>query len=99
MKKSSSIRKAAYPLWLVFPTTAIYTLFTVVPLIMSVFLSFTDWNINRLNEPTFNGITNYATVFGDPVLFCIRSMPFGATESWICPSPNRASAFERGERR
>ena len=67
MKKSSSIRKAAYPLWLVFPTAAIYTLFTVVPLIMSVFLSFTDWNINRLNEPTFNGITNYATVFGDPV--------------------------------
>lgn len=68
MKKSKGMStKASYPLWIVFPTLFFYTLFTVVPLIMSVGLSFTDWNINRLDAPTWKGIANYITVFSDSI--------------------------------
>lgn len=72
MKHSNSALKSSYPLWLVLPTLIIYTLFTVVPLLMSVGLSFTDWNINRLNEPTLNHLGNYISVLGDSVF--LRSM-------------------------
>ncbi|MFI3169702.1 MAG: sugar ABC transporter permease [Faecalibacterium sp.] len=69
MKKKSKgmSTKASYPLWVAAPTALIYTMFTVVPLLMSVYLSFTDWNINRLDTPTWKGIANYVTVFSDPI--------------------------------
>lgn len=71
MKKNRRIN-ASYPLWVAAPTIIIYTVFTVVPLLMSVILSFTDWNIDRLSNPVFRGIDNYVKVFTDPVF--IRSI-------------------------
>ncbi len=69
MKKKSKgmSTKASYPLWVAAPTALIYTVFTVVPLLMSVVLSFSDWNINRLDSPAWKGIGNYVTVFSDAV--------------------------------
>ena len=54
-------------MWLIIPTIAIYTVFTVVPLLMSAFYSVTDWNINRLSTPEIIGFTNYISVLKDPV--------------------------------
>ena len=56
-----------YPYWALIPALLIFTLFTVVPLLASLFFSFTDWNISRFYAPEFRGITNYITLLKDPV--------------------------------
>ena len=38
-------KKSLYPYWALIPALLIFTLFTVVPLLASLFFSFTDWNI------------------------------------------------------
>jgi raffinose/stachyose/melibiose transport system permease protein len=64
--KNKSLSKN-YPLWVALPTGVIYTIFTVVPLIMSGYLSLTDWNIDRLSTPVFNGLENYREVLTDKI--------------------------------
>ena len=68
IKKESGI----YPIGLVFPALIIFTLFTIIPVMMSLFYSFTDWNIMRMDEPEFRGFINYSRIFSDPIF--IRSM-------------------------
>ena len=60
-------KKSLYPYWALIPALLIFTLFTVVPLLASLFFSFTDWNISRFYAPEFRGITNYITLLKDPV--------------------------------
>lgn len=60
-------RNSSYPLWLVIPSLLLYTLFSTVPLVMSLYFSFTDWNIMRLNEPVFRGLSNYIEVLSDSI--------------------------------
>lgn len=55
-------KKSLYPYWALIPALLIFTLFTVVPLLASLFFSFTDWNISRFYAPEFRGITNYITL-------------------------------------
>jgi ABC-type sugar transport system permease subunit len=59
--KNKSLSKN-YPLWVVLPTGLIYTIFTVTPLLMSAYLSLTDWNIDRLSTPVFKGLVNYQAI-------------------------------------
>ncbi len=65
--KKNMISNAAYPLWVAAPTTLIYTCFVIVPLLMSFFYSFTNWNIDRLDSAAFTGIVNYTSLFQDEI--------------------------------
>ncbi|MGG1311941.1 MULTISPECIES: carbohydrate ABC transporter permease [Cohnella] len=48
----------------ILPTIALYFLFFIYPMIMSVYYGFTDWD--GLNKPNFIGSDNFATAFRDP---------------------------------
>lgn len=56
-----------YPLGAIAPAFVIYTLFAVVPLIISFVLSFTDWNMERIFQPEIVGFKNYCALIKDPV--------------------------------
>lgn len=43
--------------------------FSVVPIVISLVCSFTDWNMGRLYTPAFNGVANYIELLKDPVFF------------------------------
>ena len=60
-------KKSIYPLWVLTPAILIYTLFSVVPIVISPVCSFTDWNMGRLYTPVFNGLSNYVELLHDPV--------------------------------
>lgn len=60
-------KKSLYPLWTLAPALIVYTVFSVVPIAISLVLSFTDWNMNRLFEPKFAWLTNYIALLQDPV--------------------------------
>lgn len=51
--------KKLYPLMAIMPAFLIYTIFAIIPLVISLVLSFTDWNIERLFIPEFVGIKHY----------------------------------------
>lgn len=59
--------KRRYPVWLSFPAIVIYAVFFVVPIGYAAVMSFTDWNMNRINDPVFYGMENYKALFADPV--------------------------------
>lgn len=59
--------KKIYPLWAAVPALIIYTIFSVVPILISVLFSFTDWNIGRLYTPVFAGVRNYIELLTEPV--------------------------------
>ncbi|QUI21992.1 sugar ABC transporter permease [Vallitalea pronyensis] len=65
MKKD--ISKRFYPMWLVSPAVVIYALFFIVPVILSLFLSFTDWNLHRIMSPSFVGFKNFIILFKDGI--------------------------------
>ena len=60
-------KKSIYPLWVLIPALVIYTVFSVVPIFISLVCSFTNWNISRMYAPVFNGLANYAELLQDPV--------------------------------
>lgn len=60
-------KKSIYPLWVLIPALVIYTVFSVVPILISLVCSFTNWNMSRMYEPVFNGLENYAELLQDPV--------------------------------
>ncbi len=60
--------KSVYPLWLLVPALTIFSLFTIIPLLMSFILSFSNWHITRLYNPSFTrGLANYLRVFRDEI--------------------------------
>lgn len=61
--KKAQINKIAYTFLLV--PLAINLVFRVVPLVSTVFLSFSEWNIVR--RPSFVGLKNYTSMFADEV--------------------------------
>lgn len=65
-------KKSLYPLWALIPALVIYTVFSVIPIVISFVFSFTDWNIERMYEPAFVGLANYKELLKDPVF--IRSI-------------------------
>ena len=60
-------KKSIYPLWVILPAIVVYTIFSVVPIVISLVCSFTDWNMGRLYTPVFRGLTNYVELLKDPV--------------------------------
>ena len=63
--KEMKRNKAAY--LMVAPYMIIFTLFTVVPVVLSVVFSFTDFNL--LEWPEFKGVDNYVRLFLDDDIF------------------------------
>ncbi len=60
-------KKSLYPLWALIPALLIYTVFSVAPIAISFFYSFTDWNMSRMFEPRFTGLKNYMELLQNPV--------------------------------
>lgn len=65
-------QKNMYPYYLVLGALIIYTVFFVIPVVLAGFFSFTDWNIARMDEYTFNGLKNFKTLFQDEIF--LRSL-------------------------
>ena len=61
-----------YPYWAVLPAIIIFTVFLVLPLLISLVCSFTDWNIRWLLTPSFRGLGNYGELFQDEIF--LRSL-------------------------
>ncbi|MBI9045785.1 MAG: sugar ABC transporter permease, partial [Anaerolineaceae bacterium] len=49
----------------ILPTFVVYTVFVLIPLILTVSYSFTNWQGHNLDRP-FYGIRNYLLIFQDP---------------------------------
>lgn len=54
-----------YPNYFTIPAIIIFGVFFAVPVLAGFVLSFTDWNINRIFEPDFNGLKNFMYLFQD----------------------------------
>ncbi len=63
-----------------------FLIFTFFPMIASLYFSFTDYNLNRVNEYRFVGLRNYAQLFTDPLVstslqatlrFAVIALPLG----------------------
>lgn len=61
------ISKRLYSYYLVWPALLIYTLFFVLPAVIGLFYSFTDWRLDR-DSVHFNGWDNFKTIFTDDTL-------------------------------
>lgn len=65
-RKRSSLAHS-YPLWLSAPAVVIYSVFLLVPIASAFFLSFTDWNLDRMNSPHFIGMRNFISLLSDEI--------------------------------
>jgi ABC-type sugar transport systems, permease components len=61
------IYKRLYSYYMVWPALLIYCIFFVLPTIIGLFYSFTDWRLDR-TEIRWNGWTNFKTIFSDSTL-------------------------------
>ena len=66
MKKKKR-KNSIYPLWATAPALIVYTVFAVIPILISLVFSFTDWNMERLYTSEFAGLKNYIGLMEDPV--------------------------------
>lgn len=57
--------KKFYPNYFTYPAMILFFVFFAVPVGASFILSFTDWNMNRIFNPKFNGIDNFIYLFCD----------------------------------
>lgn len=60
-----NVKKKIYGYPLTIPALTLYFLFFVVPVLAGLFMAFTDWDINRILEPEFNGLENFKSIFSD----------------------------------
>lgn len=64
-------KKRAIKWYMIFtvPGLLIYTIFMIVPIIMSVIISLTNWTgMTQLSQASFVGLKNYASLLKDPIL-------------------------------
>ena len=57
--------KRLYPNYLCIPALIVYGVFFVLPVLAGFVLSFTDWHIMRLTEPTWSGLNNFQMILRD----------------------------------
>ncbi|MGW4796539.1 carbohydrate ABC transporter permease, partial [Nonomuraea sp. NPDC004297] len=58
------LREAALSAGMLAPAVVVYTIMTVAPVVVAVYLSLTDWN--GFSSATFIGLENYGRLFDDP---------------------------------
>lgn len=61
-----------YPIWVGLPAIIVYTIFFIVPIFSAFFYSFTDWNLDRIDTPSFIGVRNFVNLFQDEIF--LRSL-------------------------
>ena len=54
-------------MWLGIPAGLVYTVFFIIPIITAFFYSFTNWNMDQMDSPTFTGLTNFINLFQDEI--------------------------------
>lgn len=54
-----------YPNSFTLPALAVFGIFFVLPTVAAFLLGFTDWNVDRIFQPKFNGIQNFVYLFQD----------------------------------
>ncbi len=65
-EKERETRKAASARWLVTPSTAVLVLWMAIPLAMTIWYSFTHYNLLNPDEKGFAGFDNYKYLATDP---------------------------------
>ena len=56
-------KKKVYPYWFLIIPLALYGVFFLLPSILGVFYSLTDWNARSMGEVNFVGLKNYIEIF------------------------------------
>ena len=56
-------KKKIYPWWFVLVPVLLYVCFFLVPSLLGVFYSFTDWNSRSMGKCSFVGLKNYMEIF------------------------------------
>ena len=56
-------KKKIYPMWFLFVPLAIYGVFFLLPSLLGIAYSFTDWNARSLDGVNFVGFRNYINIF------------------------------------
>lgn len=64
-RKSRDYGALLYPSYMIWPAAIIFTVFFMLPVLISFVMSLTDWNLSRFYEPSFNGLDNFAYIFSD----------------------------------
>lgn len=54
-----------YPFWFLLAPLALYIIFFLMPSVIGLVYSFTDWNVRSINEAHFIGLENFKTIFSD----------------------------------
>lgn len=54
-----------YPNYFTYPALLIISVFFMMPVMLSLIFSFTDWNIDRLFSPRFTGVDNFTYLLSD----------------------------------
>lgn len=65
MKRSAQDR--TYPLWLTFPGIIVYTVFFILPIVAAFGYSFTNWNLDHMNNARWVGMNNFISLLKDEV--------------------------------
>lgn len=60
-------RDIPYAVLFLAPSLIGLLIFTIIPIVASLFLAFTNWNL--LSPPQFVGVQNFVEMFGDPLLW------------------------------
>lgn len=58
-------QKKFYPNYFTYPAMILFFIFYCIPIITSFIMSFTNWNIRRMDSPEFVGLKNFSRLFGD----------------------------------
>lgn len=58
-------QKKFYPNYFTYPAIILFFIFYCIPIIASFVMSFTNWNIKRINSPKFTGLKNFVRLFED----------------------------------
>ncbi len=58
-------QKKFYPNYFTYPAIILFSVFYCIPIIASFIMSFTNWNIKRINEPKFTGLKNFERLLHD----------------------------------
>ena len=88
--KEMKRNKTAY--FMLAPFFLLFIIFTVLPVLLSMILSLTDFNM--LQFPDFKGMTNYTRLFLDDEIFmlaCQNTLISRADETTAAISSNKAS--------
>ncbi len=56
-------KKKIYPQWFLILPLVLYTTFFLLPALLGIFYSFTDWNARSMGSVSFVGLANYIEIF------------------------------------